>query len=167
MKIAEAEPAHYLKILELNEGAIPHVNSISRKTLENLAQQSKYFLVALDHDQQVVGFLLTLDENADYQSPNYQYFLKHFNRFLYVDRIVVQDSCQRQRIGWKLYETVKHRATGTFRVCTCEVNLRPPNPISLRFHERCGFHGIEQQETENGNKRVLLMVQPLTISDNS
>ncbi|MEC9094710.1 MAG: GNAT family N-acetyltransferase [Planctomycetota bacterium] len=167
MKIADAQPAHYLKILELNEGAIPHVNSISRETLENLAQQSKYFLVALDENEHVSGFLLTLDENADYQSLNYQYFLKHFNRFLYVDRIVVQDSCQRQGIGRKLYETVKTKAMGTFPVCTCEVNLHPPNPHSLRFHERCGFAGVDQQETENGNKRVLLLVQPLTISDNS
>ena len=57
-----------------------------------------------------------------------------------------------------LYGAVFHAAktARAERVC-CEVNLEPPNPGSVRFHEQLGFRGIGEQSTEKGQKRVLLM----------
>ena len=44
---------------------------------------------------------------------------------------------------------------------TCEVNLKPPNPGSIVFHQQLGFAEVDQQETEQGAKRVSLMVKTL------
>ena len=44
---------------------------------------------------------------------------------------------------------------------TCEVNLKPPNESSMRFHERYGFTQIGSQATEGGQKEVALMAKTL------
>ena len=36
----------------------------------------------------------------------------------------------------------------------CEVNLEPPNPGSLRFHQRIGFTEVGQSIPEYANYRV-------------
>jgi hypothetical protein len=41
-------------------------------------------------------------------------------------------------------------------VLTCEVNLRPPNEGSLRFHRRLGFREVGRQETPYGALVTLL-----------
>ena len=172
MKIIPAEKSHFDQILDLNENAVPHVNSISMETLEKLALESKLFLAVIndtavegsttvDDIGEVVAFLLTMDQHADYQSLNYQYFLKNYEQFLYVDRIVVKPSHHRLGLGKRLYEFATQSTHGEYPILTCEVNVQPPNPDSLRFHEKCGFEGVAEQDTENGTKRVLLMVKNL------
>lgn len=44
---------------------------------------------------------------------------------------------------------------------TCEVNIRPPNPESLAFHDRQGFVEVGTQETEDGRKTVSLRAKSL------
>ena len=43
-------------------------------------------------------------------------------------------------------------------IMTCEVNMRPPNKVSIFFHEKYGFEKVGTQKTEGGNKEVSLMV---------
>jgi hypothetical protein len=42
---------------------------------------------------------------------------------------------------------------------TCEVNLEPPNPVSLGFHRALGFVDVAQQDTYGGTVRVQLMAR--------
>ena len=44
---------------------------------------------------------------------------------------------------------------------TCEVNLDPPNPGSILFHEKMGFREVEQQFVGDGEKLVSLMSRDL------
>ena len=44
---------------------------------------------------------------------------------------------------------------------TCEVNLQPPNPRSLSFHERLGFREVGRQSTKGGAFTVILMAAPV------
>ena len=159
IRIERAEYRDHPEILALNEAAIPAVNRIDAGELANLHDQAETLLVARA-DAQVLGFLLALNERADYGSLNYRYFREHFDRFAYVDRIVVGDANRGQGIGARLYAALFEQASGTPRV-TCEVNLRPPNPASLRFHEHLGFQVVGEQDTEGGSKRVALMVRTL------
>jgi predicted GNAT superfamily acetyltransferase len=46
----------------------------------------------------------------------------------------------------------------------CEVNERPPNPVSMRFHETLGFSSVGRQTTEGGAKTVVMMTKPLSSS---
>ena len=160
IRILPAQAVHYPQIQRLNSQAIPHVNHLSRGDLEKLAKQSRFFLVALDGQEQVTAFLLALDQRADYASPNFRYFADHYEQFLYIDRIVVHPDHQRQGLGKSLYQAIVEKTGEEFSLLTCEVNLRPPNPISLEFHRGCGFSGVHEQETEQGSKRVLLMTRP-------
>jgi len=44
---------------------------------------------------------------------------------------------------------------------TCEVNIRPPNESSMRYHEMHGFVQVATQETEGGLKKVALLEKKL------
>ena len=94
-------------------------------------------------------------------SENYRYFQRKYPRFLYVDRIAVTAEHHRRGVGRALYQHLLNTSSADYPILTCEVNLRPPNPGSLVFHERIGFRAVGEQETEGGAGRVCLMAMPL------
>ena len=108
--------------------------------------------------------MLALDERAIYASENFGYFKRNYPQFAYVDRIVVSPDYRRAGIGARLYANLFTEASDKTRF-TCEVNVRPPNPGSLAFHERLGFATVAEQDTGGGEKRVALMTRenPLPI----
>ncbi len=65
------------------------------------------------------------------------------------------------QIGQRLYRDLEDFARPVAPTMTCEVNLRPPNPDSLRFHRQFGFVEVGRQETEGGAKEVVLMEKEL------
>jgi len=150
----------YPAILALNEASTPHVTSIPLTTLEHLHGQSCYCKVARIGSE-IVGFLVVLDQTADYDSPNFQYFKRRYSSFAYVDRIFISGADQGLGLGRRLYQDLIDELGGRSPVVTCEVNLDPPNPGSLAFHEHLGFVQVDEQHTEGGDKRVSLMVLDL------
>jgi predicted GNAT superfamily acetyltransferase len=157
--IRPAEACDHPAILELNQAATPNVNAISAEGLRILAELASLFLVA-EVDQRSVGFLLVLPHGRDYQSPNYRWFSKRYSRFAYVDRIVVSAPRRGLGVGCQLYSKLMAEADGSVPGVACEVNLKPPNPGSLRFHAAFGFEAVGELETEDGGKRVQLMWRP-------
>lgn len=147
--------------LGLNNAAEPGVNGLSEAELTTLADWAAEFLVVEDSGRPA-GFVLALDgPGLPYESLNYRWFSRRFASFLYVDRIVVDARLRAGGLGRRLYGALAEAATGRWpRVCA-EVNVRPPNPASLRFHERFGFRPLDQQDTEGGAKRVQLLELPL------
>ena len=156
--IALAEYEHFKTILELNEAAVPAVNSLSLTDLEQIAAQSCYFKVALV-DEEVVGFLLMLSPGANYKSINYAWFGERYEQFAYVDRIVIDASMGGKGIGRMFYsDAISELAELHGRIC-CEVNIKPRNDVSLAFHQALGFFEVGQQDTEGGSKRVSLLAR--------
>lgn len=86
------------------------------------------------------GFVVALDQDADYASPNFVWFRERFERFVYVDRVVVAAAARGRGHARQLYGAVATvaRAAGHARI-VCEVNQRPPNPGSDAFHAALGF----------------------------
>ena len=145
-------------ILSLNNANTPHVNALERERLEVLIAMSDVDLAAIDDNGAVQGFALVFQPGRNYDSLNYRWFESRFEHFLYLDRIVVLPDARRMGVGRSLYGGVFQAAeTARFERVCCEVNLEPPNPGSIRFHEQLGFEGIGEQSTEEGQKRVLLM----------
>jgi predicted GNAT superfamily acetyltransferase len=58
----------------------------------------------------------------------------------------------------RLYDDLAAVAAG--RPLCCEVNVVPPNPASLAFHDRLGFVTCGEDVDPRNGKRVRYLVQP-------
>ena len=147
-------------LLDLNEAAVPHVNSISLEDLRWFAYNAAYFRVAW-LDSRIAGYLIALAPGTSYASSNYRWFCARYCNFVYIDRILVAEHARRCGVGRLLYDDVTAFALQIAPLLTCEVNIRPRNEPSLKFHERLGFVHVDFQDTENGTKTVSLMTKQL------
>ncbi len=71
--IRDGTVADLESIVRLNDSEVPHVTRISVTALKELMEQAFSFTIA-EGDSQLAAFLLTLDQNASYQSLNFQWF---------------------------------------------------------------------------------------------
>ena len=126
------------RIWVLNESATPGVGRITEEEVERLLGYSALALGGFDGDK-LLGFVLCLLPATDYSSLNYRWFCERYTDFLYVDRIAVATDFRGQRVGAMLYEHVFAYAETRALPVMAEINLEPPNPGSIRFHERHGF----------------------------
>ena len=137
-----------LKLIhEWNESTVPKVNSL---TFEEFSLQSincTYSYIQYSSDSNPVGFIFLYDEKTEYDSLNYLYFKKRYQKFLYVDRIIITGEHQKKGYGQQLYDFVieTHKPT----IFCCEVNITPPNKQSQSFHQKYGFKEIDQQTVYN------------------
>lgn len=154
--IRAAQPSDFQKILQLNKQSEHFLNAMDLRHLESLHANAAYHRV-VEWDGDVVAFLIAFREGTDYDYPSYVWFVENFATFLYIDRIVVADSCQGQGLGHVLYSDLIHFAKESlaWRV-TCEFDTDPPNEVSRRFHERFGFQEVGTQRVASGKKRVSL-----------
>ena len=132
----------------LNNANIPAVTEIDLVGMTHLFSESLASLGAYDDDT-LAGFSITFAPGADYHSVNYQWFAERYSDFAYLDRIAVRNDYQGRGIGAALYTDLEARIGAEW--LTCEVNLRPRNDGSLRFHHRIGFEEVGQQETGYGS----------------
>lgn len=144
----------------LNLASVPHVNALDARELLWFADKADYFRLATMQGR-LAGFLIGLGPGLEYASPNYRFFCRRHRKFAYVDRVAVAADARRQGVAQRLYADYIDAVRGRAAVMTCEVNLRPANPGSLRFHEKLGFRIVATQETDGGNKEVALMEMAL------
>jgi predicted GNAT superfamily acetyltransferase len=161
-RLRDARPGDLARVVALNAAAVPHVNGVPRELFERFLGEAAYFRVAEwageSDDGGIDGFLVALGPDADYDSPNFLWFRERYESFLYIDRIVVDETARGLGLGTRFYRDLERVARErSVPQLTCEVNLRPPNEGSLRFHERFGFERVGRQETEGGAKEVALM----------
>ena len=156
MQIRLVEQEDLPKVWKLNELSVPNVSSISVAELEWFTQESKLFVVAVDKEQ-ITGFMVVLAPGSTYMSLNYRYFSGHYSDFHYVDRIVIAEEYRGDGVGSLLYQYLFD--TTSSGVITCEVNLKPYNEGSFKFHKSKGFKEVARQQTDGGKKEVLLMVK--------
>lgn len=145
-------------MLELNQAAVPAVGSLDLDRLRWLVGHGAPALVA-EIDAAEAGFVIALPPGVGYSSENYRWFRDRYEDFVYVDRIAVAPWAQGRGVGQRLYRAVEEAVDAPHFLC--EVNLRPRNEGSLRFHERLGFRSLGEQDTEGGAKRVVLLEKAL------
>lgn len=150
-------------VATLNSAAVPAVNDLSTERLRDIIALCDLALVGADENDQVIAFLLSLTEGQPYDSENYGWFEDREKAHQYIDRVVVAPAAQGTGVGRALYERVVARARerGASEV-TAEVNLEPPNPQSLAFHESMGFRRLGEQATKDGTVVVALLARPTT-----
>ncbi|MFY8143737.1 MAG: GNAT family N-acetyltransferase [Caulobacter sp.] len=108
------------------------------------------------------ALLLTFDQDADYDSPNFLWFRARYPTFVYVDRVVVADSARGRGLAKALYDDLfaAAKAAGHARI-VCEVNSDPPNPASDAFHAALGFVPVGTAEIHGGKKTVTYLERRL------
>ncbi len=160
MHITDVRPCDLSEILDLNEASVPHVGNLSVDDMHWFADHAHYFRVA-HYDGRLAGFLIGLRPGLRYRSPNYRWFCARYDDFGYIDRVAVATHARRRGIATVLYENFEQSLRGSVPYLTCEVNLRPPNPSSMQFHEKQGFAMVATQLTDGGAKEVALMEKKL------
>lgn len=163
MSIRAVTEADLDEILEHNNAALPAVSRLDRQGLEWLVEQAHSVLVAPREDGGVAGFMIGLDgPGVAYDSVNYAWFSARYERFIYVDRIVVAADARSGGLGWRLYdEFIRRGRDHGHDVLLAEVNISPRNDGSLRFHDRYGFVSVGEQDTDGGAKRVTMLEKRL------
>jgi predicted GNAT superfamily acetyltransferase len=146
---------------QLNDAATPAVPITPPEALGQLIGLA-HVALGLERDGRLVGFTLAMAPGAAYDSENYTYFESRGIDHLYVDRIVIDARERGRGFGAALYDAVFSAARQSGRrEVTCEVNLDPPNPGSLAFHERLGFRPVGTQTTKGGTLTVSLLAAPV------
>jgi uncharacterized protein len=132
--------------LALNNTHAVETSMLDLQTLEQMIADA-FFSIADDAH----GLLITFDQDAPYDGVNFQWFKSRYDRFVYVDRIIVAAHTRGKGLARHYYSRLfsKAGAAGHKRI-TCEINLDPPNPGSVIFHANMGFTEIGQATLENG-----------------
>lgn len=137
MRTIENDPSAAL--LALNNA---HAKDLSPLSAEQMAQliERAFFARRIGEAD---AFLIALDQEADYDSPNFLWFRKRFDRFVYVDRIAVAPAARGRGLAKALYAALFAEAHGAGQDrIVCEVNADPPNPASVALHAALGFLAV-------------------------
>ena len=144
-------------VLNLNQINTPAVSDSSFEMMSYFLKVSEYFKI-LTVGEKPIGFLIALMPGKDYHSENYRWFNHKYNSFMYIDRIVISSKYQGRGYGKLFYNDLHRFSKGKALKLACEVNTRPMNLQSIKFHDKFGFYEVGTQETENGKKKVSLLL---------
>lgn len=122
----------------INEEGLPGTGQVARPEIEGLLEYASLALGVFEEGD-MLGFVLCLPPQTAYGSLNYAWFNERYNAFLYVDRIAVAAHHRNRGVGSMLYEHVIVHANEQAVPVAAEVNRLPPNPGSMRFHDRFDF----------------------------
>lgn len=157
IRIRRAGKEDYPFILRVNEENVEVLSPMDGEKLERFEESADMLCVA-EYRDLPAAFLIGLREGVEwYGSENYLWFSKEYPKFLYIDRIVIDEPFRRMGIGRKLYEAVFSRAAECgVPVVTCEVDTIPYNEASLNFHREMGFREVGEQFVRGGSVKVSL-----------
>jgi uncharacterized protein len=156
--VRNIEIADLPRVLEINNANTPGVSELTFTELETDLSNSLHAL-AIDNEQgEVCAFCITFAQDAPDAGANHQWFAERYESFVYLDRIAIDSTHRNLGLGALLYQAVEQRMliSAERSLLCCEVNLEPPNPGSLRFHQRIGFMEIGQRGDGSAYRVALL-----------
>jgi len=156
--VRNIETADLTMVLEINNANTPGVSELTFAELETDLDNSLHAL-AIDNEQgEVCAFCITFDPGAPDAGDNHRWFAERYKSFVYLDRIAIDSNLQNRGLGALLYQSVEQHMlkSAEHSLLCCEVNLEPPNPGSLRFHQRIGFAEVGQRGDGKAYQVVLL-----------
>ena len=152
----------FVFVMDLNDINVEVLSPMNTSKFLYFTEVSEMFQV-MEVDGRPAAFIIALREGIDdYSSENYRWFCGHYEKFLYVDRIVVDEEYRRLGLGRDAYEHVFDRARETgVPMVTAEGDIIPYNEPSLKFHSEMGFEEVGQQVIRGGKIKVSLQVKKL------
>ncbi len=160
--VKTAEQKHFADILQMNEELVHFLSPLNEEELKALGEQCEVFCVAEDENGRAASFLMALREGTEYKGVNYKWFSERYDRFLYVDRVVVSPEHHRKGLGKLMYNQLfKHAKDTSTTKIALEINAEPPNPVSMHFHANYGFKEVGLCEIADGKKTVSMQIAAL------
>ena len=152
-------PSPISRVSAADEAAILALNNEHAAELSWLEPERLSFLLSEAFYIRRIGaleaFIMTFDQDARYDSPNFLWFRERYPRFVYVDRVVVAGQARGRGHARRLYEDLfAEVARAGHSIVTCEVNADPPNPVSDAFHAALGFAEVGSAVIHGGKKAV-------------
>ena len=156
--IGPIRESHHAKILQMNEDFVYWLSPLGGDELKNLLALSHYKKQIHEADGVLIGYA----HDVDYDHKNLKWLRGRFDSFFYIDRIILNAAAQGKGYGRQLYADfeAEARRRGLPRL-VCEVNSKPNNPGSHKFHERLGFNAIGDVNYPQYNAAIRYYEKPL------
>ena len=108
------------------------------------------------------GVLIGYAHDVDYDHKCLKFLRAKFDRFFYIDRIIIAEGAHGHGYGRRLYADVESHARqlGLPRL-VCEVNTKPDNPASHQFHLAMGFRPIGEVDYPEYDAALRYYEKPL------
>lgn len=159
--VRDRRPGDDAALRALNQANEPEVGPLDDERMALFGEAAARFQVVVQ-DGALLGLFVGLTEGLAYASPNYRWFADRHARFAYVDRIALAPEIRGAGVADDLYAGFEAHARATGRPVLCaEVNVVPPNPRSLRFHERRGFTVVAEEAPYGTDERVAMVEKRL------
>lgn len=149
-------------VLALNNAAGPTILPFDQARLRHFFESAEYFRVA-ERDGTLAGFMIGVGSEDGHDSSNFRWFAERYDRFFYIDRIVVASRRRGGGVGRAFYADAQSYAELRYPLLACEVFLDTANDPSLPdpallFHGSFGFREVGQQMMpETGLRAAMLM----------
>ena len=148
-------PADLVLLNALNDAHAAEVNVLPPPAFAALVRAAFAARMLDGEAGRPAGFCIALNHATPAQGPNHAWFQARLPAFAYVDRVVVDGAWRGRGIARALYADLAARARAAgLPVLACEVNLDPPNPASMAFHETLGFAEAGVATDPRNGKRV-------------
>ncbi len=158
MNVRMIKEEDFPQVIAMNNDFVPAVTLLDHKKLMELKDQAQYIWI-IEFENSICGFSIILPPGASYDSDNYRWFSDRYSDFQYLDRVVIASEYQRKGLGRKVYDHWFAHSKGL--PLLLEVNIKPMNEGSIKFHQKMGFLVAGEQDTEGGKKRVQYFVKEL------
>lgn len=152
-------------ILALNNAAGPAILPLDAARLRRFFATAEYFRVA-ERDGMLSGFLVGFGSDSDHDSDNFRWFRERYERFFYIDRIVVASRRRGGGLGRAFYADVQSYAELRYPQLVCEVFIEHDSDPARVFHGSFGFHEVGQhvmagREGEASGIRASMLLKEL------
>jgi uncharacterized protein len=144
------------ELLAVNNASAAETSPLSNERFDHLIDLAR----VATYVRPGAAFLLAFQQSDAYDGGHFLWFRDRFDRFLYIDRVVVAEGDRRHGLGRALYTDLFRRARELGHTAiVCEVNLLPPNPVSDRFHAAHGFTEVGRASFDAGAKTVRYLLR--------
>lgn len=156
--VRDATAADSAAVLALNNAHVPHVNALSAEDFTWIVERAGHYR-AVEDEGGIAGFVLCIPSGLEYWSANYKWFAARYDSFLYLDRVVVSPRLRREGVGRALYDDLHKSVQRQWPRIALEVNLRPPNPVSIEFHKAMGYVEVGVRESDDRSSAVQMFIR--------
>ena len=146
------------EVLRINAASLPGVAPLDKPEFDRLLEIPNTHLAIEGPAASLKGYALAFTSSAPYDGEEFQAFIDSgLKPFIYIDQVASDADHRRRGIASYLYRALEiHARQLSFSALCCEVNLEPPNPGSIAFHQDRGFRQTRVLQTQDGRTVALL-----------